>query len=82
MRALVVVLFVLVSRIAGAATFLSEVQTGHTWQLPPVVTYYGVLAYSDGTIYLRTPDGLLTQDETFDPGVTSIDDIVIGSADA
>ena len=82
MRALVVVLFVLVSRIAGAATFLSEVQTGHTWQLPPVVTYYGVLAYSDGTAYVRTPDGLLTQVETFDPGVTSIDDIVIGSADA
>jgi hypothetical protein len=82
MRALAVVLFILVSRIAGAATFLSEIQTGHIWLLPPVITYYGVLGYSDGTIYLRDPSGLLTQTETFDPVVSSVDDIVIGSADA
>ena len=60
MRALAVVLLFVLSRSTGAATFLSEIQTGPIWAMPPKVTPDGLFAYADLGAFQRAPDGTLT----------------------
>jgi DNA-binding beta-propeller fold protein YncE len=73
----------LLAHTAGATTFLSEIQSPPFGTGPRVVSPDGRFLYTPGTILTRdVGTGLITGITSFDPGVFSPDDIVLGSADA
>src|SRR5262252_1760235 len=71
----------LVARVATAATFLSEIQSGLPWVVAPVVTADGQFVYSSDTVFSREPTlGLLTPVSSFS-SLSGTDEVALGSAD-